>query len=203
MNCKKQLTAAAASAAMIFQPLLAAAAPGALSQDPLFIGAQVQPNILFVVDDSGSMSNEDVRTAAARTLYPSGRERIDLCSGSCQYVGGSRNGQSVDVSVCRDHLRGPGISQGRKDIRRYPDLITLDFMPNSDETAEGRDLADNRFRCTVTVPHHGVAEMLEHCAGYNAMAYDPQSHLHAMDRGRPGWQCLWQQDIVYGAVQPV
>ena len=34
------------------------AAPGTLAQQPLFLGATVQPNIFFSIDDSGSMGWE-------------------------------------------------------------------------------------------------------------------------------------------------
>ena len=36
-------------------PLTVAAAPGTLSDSPMFLTNPVEPNILFMVDDSGSM----------------------------------------------------------------------------------------------------------------------------------------------------
>jgi type IV pilus assembly protein PilY1 len=76
----------------------AAAAPGRLSQTPLFIAKAVQPNIFFLLDDSGSMDAEVL-------------------------------------------LRSDPNNQGGSG--------SLDFTPN-----------DN-------------AEELEHCFGYNVLAYDP------------------------------
>lgn len=45
-------------------PLGIVAAPGTLSQSPLFLGTQTEPNIVFVIDDSGSMDWE-IMTADA------------------------------------------------------------------------------------------------------------------------------------------
>lgn len=46
-----------AAITLLFAPAIqqAAAAPGTLSQIPLYVGPQVEPNIVFVSDDSGSM----------------------------------------------------------------------------------------------------------------------------------------------------
>ena len=51
------ILATAIACAVIGQPL---AAPGTLSQSPLFLSTSVQSNIFFVVDDSGSMFWEDL-----------------------------------------------------------------------------------------------------------------------------------------------
>lgn len=80
------------------------AAPGNLADSPLFVSTAVQPNIFFLVDDSGSMDWEVLKTNGALIAH------------------------------------GTGSNSGN-----------LDFSPN-----------DN-------------VEDLEHCAGYNAMAYDPNA----------------------------
>ena len=46
-----------------------AAAPGVLSDIPLFLGDQVQPNILWIIDDSGSMDSEVLMTQAASDAH--------------------------------------------------------------------------------------------------------------------------------------
>jgi type IV pilus assembly protein PilY1 len=46
------------------------AAPGQLSQSPLFLASPVQPNIFFLLDDSGSMDQEDLLGEGASGLYP-------------------------------------------------------------------------------------------------------------------------------------
>ncbi len=81
-----------------FSSMHAAAAPGALSQAPLFIARAVQPNIFFLLDDSGSMDWE------------------------------------VLLRSDPNNLGGSGL---------------LDFTPNNN------------------------TEELEHCVGYNVLAYDP------------------------------
>ncbi|MCG5534645.1 pilus assembly protein [Ectothiorhodospira mobilis] len=48
----------------------AVAAPGPLAQVPLDSGTSVPPNILFVLDDSGSMDWDHMPTDRARELYP-------------------------------------------------------------------------------------------------------------------------------------
>ena len=41
---------------MLLAPTMAPAAPGTLADTPLFLSNSVEPNILFMLDDSGSMS---------------------------------------------------------------------------------------------------------------------------------------------------
>lgn len=48
------------------------AAPGSLSQLPLFLAAPVQPNIFFLLDDSGSMDWEVLKSVGAIAVYGSG-----------------------------------------------------------------------------------------------------------------------------------
>lgn len=47
-------------------------APGELSDIPLFLGNQVTPNVLFLLDDSGSMANEVLVRSSALAVYPGG-----------------------------------------------------------------------------------------------------------------------------------
>lgn len=59
-------------------------APGTLSNVPLFLGTSVPPNILFVLDDSGSMDWEVLKTNEAEAIWPdslggfSPRTNIDI-----------------------------------------------------------------------------------------------------------------------------
>ncbi|RMG31160.1 MAG: hypothetical protein D6721_02070 [Gammaproteobacteria bacterium] len=46
------------------------AAPGKIAQSPLFLSAHVQPNIFFMIDDSGSMDWEILKSNEATQLYP-------------------------------------------------------------------------------------------------------------------------------------
>jgi len=60
MKMKFKALRAAATAALLtsslFSPAVANAAPGTLADSPLFLSNSVEPNVLFVLDDSGSMS---------------------------------------------------------------------------------------------------------------------------------------------------
>ncbi len=80
------------------------AAPGVLSDKPMFLGTEIQPNILWLVDDSGSMDWEVLQSTGARENY-----------------GGLPNSGNLDMTPTRNDQD----------------------------------------------------EMLESCAGYNVMYYDP------------------------------
>ena len=54
------------------------AAPGALSQNPLFLTQGIQPNIFFILDDSGSMDWEVLKSNGAIAVHGSGSNRDDL-----------------------------------------------------------------------------------------------------------------------------
>lgn len=54
MNLKRSLGVSSGLALAIMAAELSAA-PGVISKQPLFIGASTQPNIMFLIDDSGSM----------------------------------------------------------------------------------------------------------------------------------------------------
>ena len=70
MNRQKKVTSSILAVALTAQPIFLAAAPGTLSQDPLFIENRVQANILFLVDDSGSMDWEILLSEGAFNLFP-------------------------------------------------------------------------------------------------------------------------------------
>jgi hypothetical protein len=59
MKIKTESFGAAASGAlltfMLLAPVTTTAAPGTLAESPLFLSNSVEPNILFMLDDSGSM----------------------------------------------------------------------------------------------------------------------------------------------------
>ena len=48
-------TASCLGTVVLLSPITATAAPGTLSDTPMFLTNPVEPNILFMVDDSGSM----------------------------------------------------------------------------------------------------------------------------------------------------
>ena len=53
---------AAVASFVLFSPTIAVSAPGTLSESPLFLTNAVEPNVLFVIDDSGSMDWELMTT---------------------------------------------------------------------------------------------------------------------------------------------
>lgn len=104
-------------------PVATPAAPGTLAQAPLFLSVGVAPNIFFVLDDSGSMDFEVLKSAGANTAHP----------------------EAPPTSPPPVFLDGG----------------FLDF------------------------PAEQVDKVLEHCAGYNVLAYDPNvtyTPWHGTDR---------------------
>ena len=93
MMGKKSLAVSALIAATVV-PAVSSAAPGVLADKPLFLGSEVQPNIFFIVDDSGSMDWEVLKSNRALQIHGSGTnsgnmdftpnntaEILELCSG--------------------------------------------------------------------------------------------------------------------------
>lgn len=100
-------------------PPTATAAPGTLSQIPLFLASGAEPNIFFVLDDSGSMGSDVLKSKGAEQAHP--------------------------VSTDEDDLDNDGDT----------DEVLFDVDGNM-----------------VSAPER-VDQVLEHCVGYNLMAYDP------------------------------
>ncbi|MGI1678803.1 MAG: pilus assembly protein PilY [Cellvibrionaceae bacterium] len=92
VNCKSVLFGVGVGC--FFCTSAALGAPGKLSNNPLFLGSSVQPNILLLIDDSGSMDWEVLMTNGALNAHPSApngynldftpndnEERRELCYG--------------------------------------------------------------------------------------------------------------------------
>ena len=71
---KKLLTSCLLYASVLAASSLSASHAITLSQSPLFLGTSADPNIMFTLDDSGSMRfeimPEDIITSDARFIYP-------------------------------------------------------------------------------------------------------------------------------------
>lgn len=91
---KQKLLTVSVAASLSFATSMAAAAPGKIAQLPLFLGEPVQPNILLLVDDSGSMDWEVLKTQGALDAHGTGSnsgnlsfapdnntDRRELCAG--------------------------------------------------------------------------------------------------------------------------
>jgi len=68
-HVENRLRVLAAAAALTLASAQIQAAPGPLSEIPLFLAKGVQPNIFFLLDDSGSMDWEVLMSAGAIDLY--------------------------------------------------------------------------------------------------------------------------------------
>lgn len=100
------------AALLMLAPVSGHAAPLNLSQVPLFMSNNVQPNIMFLLDDSGSMDWEYTPNNGAPTinwistldLSPGTNNglRLELCPGY--------NVQAYDPNVTYDHWRGVDIN---------------------------------------------------------------------------------------------
>jgi len=80
LNRQKNRVLKTCCAAMFAGSAYVNAAPGVLQDVPLTIGTYVQPNILFLIDDSGSMSWEVLKSEGANAVYADNRN-----SGSIDY----------------------------------------------------------------------------------------------------------------------
>lgn len=75
MNAKQQPSIGRALSGFVLalfvgMPGVTTAAPGALAQIPLFLAQNITPNVFFVLDDSGSMDWEILKTAGAISAHP-------------------------------------------------------------------------------------------------------------------------------------
>ena len=77
-----------------------AAAPGELSNSPLFLTNTVQPNILFVVDDSGSMDWEVLLTAGARIAHPNADDSYATPAGDWNEFDYTPDGRGAQRRLC-------------------------------------------------------------------------------------------------------
>ena len=162
---------------LIFLPNIGFGAPGVIKDRPLFLGFSVQPNIYFVVDDSGSMGWEVTKTTEAKELYPYAYsyytyEACFECSrtrsdGSCRsgsttsgYPSSCSSGNRNNITIRQAWFNDrDNIDQTPNTWTPYPEPYdTSDFRADHDDIdSDGRP----------------VEYLLELCAGYNATAFNP------------------------------
>ncbi|VUD47055.1 Type IV pilus biogenesis factor PilY1 [Thalassocella blandensis] len=84
MSSLKTLNKAITFSSVLLCSCAAFAAPGELSNKPLFLGTSVQPNILFLMDDSGSMDWEVLLSNGAEDAHSGSRNdgNLDFAPGS-------------------------------------------------------------------------------------------------------------------------
>lgn len=124
-------------AACLGLPTTAPAAPGTPSQIPLFLATGAKPNIFFVLDDSGSMGSDILKSKGARDAHPVTTDVNDLDNDG--------NTQEVLYDIDGNMVTSPG----RED------------------------------------------QILEHCAGYNVLAYDPGKTYEP-------WEGVDENGVPYG-----
>jgi len=158
------------------------AAPGVIKDRPLFLGFSVQPNIYFVVDDSGSMAWDVTKTTGANTYYPEGT--YSFTYQVCPYTYCSRyrsNGScrrwSTGYASKNDYICPAGDIEYRTQredwydgswgyINSTPDKFNPDYVIyDEDAFYASNDMLDKEG--------YRDDELLEWCVGYNATAYDP------------------------------
>ena len=153
MSKKKQLVAGTVSALMALQPLAVLAAPGTLSQDPLFVGTNVQPNILFVVDDSGSMGSDVLLTREAQVAHPPDPDNPD------RLLDFSPN----DFNDDREHCVGYNV------MAYNPDVTYVPWSGNDDA---GNPYDNQSISSALTNPYAasgGTKNLLDITAGFSAV----------------------------------
>ncbi len=99
---KNPLTASLVGIVLAFAPVsLLNAGPGTLANSPLFISNTVQPNIMFLIDDSGSMFWTDLMNAG--TITPGGAPypSTDVSSDNPPPAGNSSSRRETRRFLCR------------------------------------------------------------------------------------------------------
>ena len=151
-------------------------APGVIKDRPLFLGFSVQPNIYFVVDDSGSMGWGVTKTTGAKDAYPDGYYRVTYPVCYTRYNGERRSVTKTQVPNCpSDDMYQVQTSS----VRLYRDRDDIDFTPSKATSVWSFDyvIYDEAafWASTDLIDDQGYydEEILESCSGYNATAYDP------------------------------
>ena len=170
---RNQVLVSALACVGAFSSLYVSAAPGVIKERPLFLGFSVQPNIYFVVDDSGSMAWDVTKTTGANTHYPESRYYVDYTVCWDHWYDRSRTKSQVpDCSGSRyskftDRDSVYLFDGSGQYIDHTPDRISLDYsVYDYEELAADYPLLVDRDGYTTD-------ELLEWCTGYNATAYDP------------------------------
>lgn len=118
------------------------AAPGVLSQMPLFLASPVQPNIFFLLDNSGSMDQEDLQGNAAEDLYhESGGHYLNFRAST---TGTGDNDIHANLMHC------PGYN-----VLAYDPNVT--YTPWFGEDKDGNVLADQSPTAAMVNPYTGGA----------------------------------------------
>jgi type IV pilus assembly protein PilY1 len=169
----KKLAHSSLALGMVLGANIGFSAPGEIKDRPLFLGFSVQPNIYFVVDDSGSMAWDVTKTTEANELYAEGRYTFTY-----QFCWDYDSGRS------RTKSQVPNCSGSRYDLLWDTDTAYLfdgsgqyiDWSPD-DYSFDYRIYDTAAFAADYPFysddEGYTADELLEWCVGYNATAYDP------------------------------
>ncbi|GAA3941856.1 pilus assembly protein [Litoribacillus peritrichatus] len=149
-------------------------APGNIKERPLFLGFSVQPNIYFVVDDSGSMAWDVTKTTDANKYYPEGNYTFTY-----QYCRRKKDGSWRYYT--KDQVANCSGSYDLETRTNYVYLYdgswrTIDSTPDKlglDRLVYDPDALAAAYPLHVDKDGYSAYELLEWCVGYNATAYDP------------------------------
>jgi len=161
---------------LLFMASVSFGAPGTIKDRPLFLGFSVQPNIYFVVDDSGSMGWGVTKTTEAKEVYPYNWYSVTYPTCYTRYNKRNRYVTSSQVPNCPDG----DLEWKTTDLERlYRDRNDIEFSPikatsywSFDHTIYDLDMF---YAANSQIDEQGYVDefLLETCSGYNATAYDP------------------------------
>jgi type IV pilus assembly protein PilY1 len=155
------------------------AAPGKILDRPLFLGFSVQPNIYFVMDDSGSMQWDVTKTTSAETEHPEGYYDLTYqycattvsCGWRCK-----RNLVKADGKECREFsTTTESVRLHRnswQEITDGPYLFSVSSRKRQpwDITNLGSPEFDSQG--------YYIDDILQMCPGYNSTAYNPDPSIN-------------------------
>lgn len=153
------------------------AAPGVIKDRPLFLGFSVQPNIYFVVDDSGSMAWDVTKTTSARELYPyQYRYYTYEACGECDRIRSDGSCRRWDPNYCSSQISEVTIRIAEFDSDgEYIDPLAKPLYSTISPSPFDNDDFVARNRDKVYSSGVSVETALKLCPGYNATAFDINS----------------------------
>ncbi|GLQ33680.1 pilus assembly protein [Litoribrevibacter albus] len=138
------------------------AAPGVIKDRPLFLGFSVQPNIYFVMDDSGSMAWDVTKTKEAEDAHPKGTYYFsyEYCKKT------DKQGRCKESAFLTDKY------YLHDDYEEY--LFNSGHLPSKISTTKTPLYPSTFYSSTEELDSQGylIDDILQMCAGYNSTAYD-------------------------------
>lgn len=143
----------------IFSASTVVAGPGRLSNFPLYVGEGVKPNLLYVVDDSGSMAFHILKSRAAEAAYPAPdryRQETYALSYWNEYI---INYEKEDPRTKEDILR---VCHGYNVLAYNPNVT---YKPWAGNDREGNPFTDADFHSARLDPRWSNSETVTFITG--------------------------------------